>query len=192
MRKRWIVLALLSVLFLVGCAEGQDVSSMTIDEDGAVKSYIVEDFTASYYDAEELEASVSDNILYFNEKYEETVVELTKFQAEEGILKATIEYRSAKIYEEFNEETLFAGTIQDALAEDYDIDADFYSVKDMENKLAFADIEENFHIVIFSEPVNVEVAGKVLYVSDGLQKGSGSKKVTVADDTKEIYYIIYE
>lgn len=193
MRKKWIALSLFPVLFLMGCSGGQDVSSITIDKDGTVKSYIVEDFTASYYDAEELKLSVSDDILTFNEQYEETAIELTKFESEEGVVRATVEYKNAEVYEEFNEETMFVGLVVDALAEDYVIEGEFYSVKDMENALSFAEInDENYHIMIFTEPVNVKTPGKVLYVSDGLEKGSSSKKVTVTDNTKEIYYIIYE
>lgn len=193
MRKGWMALTLLSILFLVGCGEGQKESLMSIDKDGMVKSYIVEDFTASYYDAEELKASVSEDILSFNEESEETVIELTKFQAEEGVLRATIEYKNAEIYEEFNEETLFVGSIEAALEKGYKINASFYSIQDMETALKFADVkEEAYHIIIFSEPVSVKAPGKVLYVSDGLQKGNGSKNVAVTDNTQEIYYIIYE
>lgn len=193
MRKKIIALALLSSLFLSGCGEGGDTSQLTIDKEGTVKSYIVEEFMASYYDAEELQVDVTEDIGYFNEKYEEMVIELTDFAFEEGIVKAKIEYQNADIYEEFNEETLFVGTIEEAVAEKYDADVTLYDVKNSENAVALEDIEEeSYHIMIFTEPVNVKVPYKVLYVSDGLQKGSGSKKVTVTDNTKEIYYIIYE
>lgn len=193
MRKKIIALALLTSLFLSGCGADGDTSQLTIDKEGAVKSYIVEAFTASYYDTEELQTSVNEDINYFNEKYEETAVELTDFVFEEGVVKATIEYQNADIYEEFNEETLFLGTIEEALAEKYDAEVTLYDVKNSENTVALKNIEdESYHIMIFTEPVNVKVPKKVLYVSDGLQKGSSSKKVTVTDNTIEIYYIIYE
>lgn len=193
MRKRVIALALLSVLFLSGCGDDANVSQLTIDKDGAVKSYIVEDFTASYYNAEELQTGVTEDINYFNEENDGTVIELTKFAYEEGVVKATIKYQNADLYEKFNEETLFVGTIEEAVAENYQINANFYDAKNPENKVKFADIkDEDYHIMIFTEAVNIKVPNKVLYVSEGLQKGSSSKKVSITDNTQEIYYIIYE
>ena len=193
MRKKVIALALLSVLFLSGCGDDANVSQLTIDKEGAVKSYIVEEFTASYYNAEELQTGVTEDINYINEKYDGTVIELTKFAYEEGVVKATIEYQNANLYEEFNEEVLFVGTIEEAVAEKYQINATFYDAKNPENEVKFADIkDENYHIMIFTEPINVKVPHKVLYVSEGLQKGNSSKKVSVTDNTQEIYYIIYE
>lgn len=193
MRRYVIALAFLSALILSGCGDDGAVSQMTIDKEGAVKSYIVEEFATSYYNAEELQTSVNEDINYFNEKYEGTVIELTEFAFEEGVVKATIEYQNADLYEEFNEETLFVGTIEEALTQKYDVDATFYDVKNLESEVNFADIkDENYHIMIFTEPVNIKVPHKVLYVSDGLQKGNSSKKVSVTDNTQEIYYIIYE
>lgn len=192
MRKGFIALTLLSILCLAGCGEGKNESLLCVEKDGTVKSYIVEDFTASYYNADELKESVTQDILSFNEDYDNAAVELTNFEAGEGILRATIEYQSAEAYEEFNEEAMSFGLLAE-VSEKYDIDADFYDVKNMENKLDFSDItDENYNIMIFTEPVSVKVPGKVLYISDGLQKGNSSKSVTVTDDKEEIYYIVYE
>ena len=177
MRKKYLALALLTVFILTGCVGSPDVSTLNIKKDGTVKSYIVEEFTASYYNAEELKNDVSKEVLRINEEYGQMVMELTQYELEEGILKATIEYQNADVYEDFNEETLFAGSLEEALAEEFTIDAD------IEN--------DNYHIVIFSEPVDVKVPKKIVYVSDGLQT-IGSKTVTVTNKEKEIYYIIYE
>ena len=177
MQKKHFALALLSVILLMGCAGEANVSTMTIDKNGAVQSYIVEDFTASYYDVEELRNSVLEDISYVNEQHEQTAIELTKYEVVEGGWKAIIEYQNADVYEDFNEETLYVGLWDEALDEGYDVTAE------MEN--------DNYRILIFSEPVDVKVTKKIVYVSDGLQKTS-SKKVTVTDKEKEIYYIIYE
>lgn len=193
MHKKGIALALLSALILSGCGDSGNVSQITVDQEGTVTSYIVEEFSASYYDAEELQASVAEDINFINEKYEGNVIELSEFAFGEDVVKATIWYQSADLYEEFNEENLFVGTIEEALTQKYDMDVAFYDIKNLENEVAFSDIKEgNYHIMIFTEPVNIKVPNKVLYVSDGLQKGNSSKKVSVTDNTQEIYYIIYE
>ena len=177
MQKKYLALALPVVLFLTGCAGEPSVSTLTISKEGEVKSYIVEEFAAPYYDAEELKSNVLDDILYANEQLKQTAIELTGYELVEGVLHATIEYQSTKAYEEFNEETLYVGLWEEAVNEGYEIDAA------IEN--------DNYHVAVFTEPVDVKVPKKILYVSDGLQK-TGKKTVTVTDKEKEIYYIIYE
>ena len=153
MQKRYLALALLIALFLTGCAENPSVSTMSISKEGEVKSFIVEDFAASYYDAEELKNDVLSDIAVVNEEQQQSLIELINYELVEGVLSATIVYQNAKVYEEFNEETLFVGLWQEAVSEGYQIDAD------IEN--------ENYHVVVFTEPVDVKVPKKILYVSDG-------------------------
>ena len=50
---------------------------------------------------------------------------------------------------------------------------------------------DEYKVVVFSEPVDVSVPKSIVYVSEGLEK-TGKKTVTVLDKEKEIYYIIYE
>ena len=55
-----------------------------------------------------------------------------------------------------------------------------------------AEIEnDGYQVVVFSEPVDIRVPKKIVYVSDGIQT-IGKKTATVIDKEKEIYYIIYE
>lgn len=194
MRKKTIAMIILCIPFLFGCGNSFDTSSMTLTKDGIVKSYIVEDFSAAYYDASELEQSITADINSYNADYENEVIKLKEFVVEEGILNATITYENADVYEEFNEETLFFGSMSEAIEKGYKFDVPFYSVTDPTQKTDYDTIkkENNYHVVIFTEPVNVKVADKVVYISDGLQKGDGAKEVMVTDTTKEIYYIIYE
>lgn len=178
MQKRILAFALLATLFLTGCAYNPEVSTISIGKEGDVESYIVEEFTAAYYDAEELRNNVLADIQKVNDEYGQMVIELTEYELlEGGILKAGIQYQSAKVYEEFNEETLYVGLWKDAIAEGYKVNA---AIED-----------EEYRIVIFSEPVSVRVPKKIVYVSEGLQP-DGKKAVTVTDKEKEIYYIIYE
>lgn len=194
MRTAKIALIISAVLILfTACSGDSDKSLMTVNKDGTIKSYMVEEFSESYYDAEELRESVAGDISYFNEKYESDVMELTEFEYAEGILKASMWYYDAKAYEDYNEEVFYSGKITDSLQEEYDLDVAFFDVKDLETKLQFEDIKNGENsVLIFSEPVNVKLPEKVLYISEGLKKGRSSKDVTVTDDTKEIYCIIYE
>lgn len=194
MRKKTIAMIVSCIPFLFGCGNSFDTSSMTITKDGMIESYIVEDFAATYYDAGELEQSIMADVNSFNADYENEVIVLKEFVVEEGILNATITYENADIYEEFNEEELFIGSMAEAIEKGYKFDVPFYSVDNLSQKAEYDAIkkENNYHVVIFTEPVNVKVSDKVVYISDGLQKGDGAKKVMVTDNTKEIYYIIYE
>lgn len=178
MQKRILALALLATLFLTGCAYNPEASTISIGKDGTVESYIVEDFAASYYDAEELRNSVLSDIQNANGAYEQPAIELVEYElGEGGILKAVITYQNANAYEAFNEETLYVGLWKEALAEGYKVTA---GIEDA-----------GYSIVIFSEPVNVKVPKNIVYTSEGLQL-DGKKAATVTDKEKEIYYIIYQ
>lgn len=177
MQKKYLAFALLVALFMTGCAKEPTVSTMTIHKDGVVESYIVEEFAAPHYDAQELESSVLANIASVNEQFEKPAIELTGYELVEGILKATIEYQNADAYEEFNEETLYVGLWEDAVTAGYQVGAE------IEN--------DGYQVVVFSEPVDIRVPKKIVYVSDGIQT-IGKKTATVIDKEKEIYYIIYE
>ena len=177
MQKKYLALALLVALFMTGCAKEPTVSTMTIHKDGVVESYIVEEFLAPHYDAQELESSVLANIASVNKKFEQPAIELTGYELVEGMLKATIEYQNANAYEEFNEETLYVGLLEDAVAAGYQVAAE------IEN--------DGYQVVVFSEPVDIRVPKKIVYVSDGIQT-IGKKAATVTNKEKEIYYIIYE
>ena len=178
MQKRKIALALLTAILLTGCGYDPEVSTISIGKDGNVDSYIVEEFAASYYDAEELRNIVMEDIQQANNELKQTAIALDSYElTEEGILKATVTYENAVAYETFNKETLYVGLWKDALAKGYAVKAD---MKD-----------EEYHVAVFSEPVNVKVPKNILYVSEGLQL-DGKKTVTVTDKEKDIYYIIYE
>lgn len=193
MRKSVVTLAMLSAMLLTGCGDDGNVSQITIDKEGGVKSYIVEDFTFSYYDADELQAKVLSDITDLNEEHGKDVIKLTDFAYEQGIVKATVEYSGTDIYEEFNEETMFCGTPAEAISQKYDENTVLYDVNDMEKTVSLKKLEDKeCQILIFTEPVNMKLSQKVLYVSEGLTKGNSSKKVSITDDKQEIYYIIYE
>ena len=178
MQKRKIALSLLAATLLAGCGYDPAVSTISIGKDGNVDSYIVEEFTASYYDAEELRNTVMEDIQQANNELKQTAIALDSYElTEEGVLKATVTYENAVAYETFNKETLYVGLWKDTLAKGYTVKAD---MKD-----------EEYHVVVFSEPVNVKVPKNILYVSEGLQL-EGKKTVTVTDKEKDIYYIIYE
>ena len=193
MQKKILALIMLSILLLTGCGGDEKVSTIIVEKDGSIRGYIVEEMNASHYDADELKESVTKDIAFYNDKYEEKAMELTKFQYEEGIVKAEIKYKDASFYELYNEEVLFVGKVSEALARDFDGNAVLYKVKDKEKQKTMAELgEKNYHVVIFFFFFNVKLPKKVLYLSEGLAKGSSSKKVKITDTTKEIYYIIYE
>jgi len=177
MHKRYWALALLIAFFMMGCGKEPTVSTMIIHKDGVIESYIVEEFMAPQYDATELKSIVSDDIAFINETYETPAIELIGFEVVEGILKATIEYQNTSAYEEFNEETLYIGLWEDAIKAGYPVNTELE--------------DDEYNIVVFSEPVDITVPKNIVYVSDGLEKSS-KKTVTVLEKDKEIYYIIYE
>lgn len=177
MRKRCWALALLITFLVMGCGKEPVVSTMIIHKNGVVESYIVEEFLAPQYDANELQRSVLEELATVNESYDNPIIELKEFEVVEGVLKAIIEYQKTSAYEEFNEETLYVGLWEEAIKAGYPVNAE------LENN--------QYQVVVFSEKVNVTVPKNIVYVSEGLEKTS-KKTATVLNKEKEIYYIIYE
>ena len=140
MHKRYWALALLVTIFMMGCGKEPVVSTMTIHKDGVVESYIVEEFMAPQYDANELKDSVLEEIAALNEAYENPIIELKGFEVIEGVLKANIKYQDASVYEDFNEETLYVGLWEEAITLGYPVNTDLENTTDIINLKKNADV----------------------------------------------------
>lgn len=189
------LISLLLVTLLVGCAGSKGENTiMEVHKDGSVKSHIVEAFDQSYYDEAELQESMESDIADYNVTAGDKNISLDQFLVKDAVAKATITYASAEDYMAFNEETLFLGTIKEAKSAGYEVSVDMNAVEDTSSiqKLSSLSGDENMKLVIFSEPVEVKVYGKVLYVSKGLAPGSSDKSVTVTDTNQDLYYVIFE
>lgn len=138
---RLTVLAVLVLLVpqLSGC--GQRVvaktlkeSTLVISADGRLTAYLVGEFDKSYYDLTELAAMAEDEAVEFGGGIEDAApVKMESVEpAEDGSNRVVVTYSfdSADSYEEFIEDTLFYGTVEEALARGYGSGVSLQNVND--------------------------------------------------------------
>lgn len=194
MKKYRLLLAAGLTLLLGGCAFGGEVDTTTIivEKSGAVVEAIVEDFDKDYYNADELEQMIAEEIGDYNKTAGAEQVELDSFEQDEqsGQIRLKIRYATASDYMQMNERELFFGTVSQA----YEAGYAFVSMIDQKTNSAVseADILEmgDKKIVICEEAINIQTPGKITYASQGVTVTD--KTAALPDDGETLSYIIYE
>lgn len=200
MKKQMVVcLAAAAVMMLVtGCGTKEDRTTLHIKDGGKVVENITEDFNQDNYDEKELKTFIEQQIEDYK-KESGNSVKSGGFAVEEGKAYLTVKFDDTKTYSDFNDETLYQGTVVEAVADGYTFPEHFYPVKDGKLKKKATDKnidgDDSYKVVITSESVDVAVSGKVAYVSGNNVKIKDEKTVSIqkenADDTS-LTYIVYK
>ena len=195
MRKRIsLCLLMCSILLFSGCKGAlPEDDTISVDKKGRVTSTIVEEFDKEFYDAEELEGEIDEELAKYNQNFAADHIRKEAFKVEDGTASLQLVFDEWKYYSDYTGLTLFAGTVSEAEEEGYDLqlygeymDADG-SLTDVETVSAGEDV----HVLILEEAVKVQVPGKILAVSP-------SDNVTVTDSREAsvqeagLSYIIYK
>lgn len=153
-------LVFLAVL-LSGCGqvvpETQTIeeSTLVISADGRLTAYLVGVFDKSYYDLDELAAMAQEEAIEFGGSEDDAPVKMESFETEavSGGTRVVVTYTfdSAASYEGFIEDTLFFGTVEEALLQGYGSDVTLLNVKDG-TLLTEGELSQNQekHLVVFS------------------------------------------
>lgn len=170
----------LCVVFLSGCgqAKGPDKiesTTLALNGNGSVTSYLVGNFAREYYSLSELENMVTKEAAAYNALYAgkaPAVVVETVELLENDKTKATItfQYDSVDTYCNYNGKELFYGTVNEAIAAGYTLtDADITSVKDGSQAQSgyLRQKASKQHVLITEEHIIFYCPYSVTYVSDG-------------------------
>ncbi len=116
---------------MTGCGKSleADRDTVYVQKKGSVTSAAIADFDKDYYDEEELKKYVDERVADYQEQHGEDSVSIDKFSVEEGVAKLYINYKGYEEYQDFNEVTLFSGTVPQALAEGFDFNTEFTEIK---------------------------------------------------------------
>ena len=179
-----------------------DRDTVYIQKKGSIIGAAIADFDKDYYDEEELKAFAQERVQEYQEEHGKNSVTIDKFSVEEGTAKLYMKYAGYEDYQEFNEVTLFSGTVPQALAAGFTFDTDFTKIKDgkaagsVENTEV---VDTDYKVVVLSEKVEVKVDGSVQYMSSDYTSLKGKDTVTVqvpeeAGDGEELslVYIVYK
>lgn len=205
--KKFISISLAMLVIaglLTGCGKSleADRDTVYIQKKGNVVSAAIADFDKDYYDEEELKNYIDERVADYQEEHGKNTVSIDEFSVEDGVARLFIKYSGCEDYQNFNEVTLFSGTIPQALAEGYSFEEDFTEIEDGEaagsvKKDAVADLDAK--VIILSEKVDVKVDGTIRYVSSKYTTMKAKDTVSIqlpeeSEDGEEsaLVYVIYE
>ncbi len=192
-RFKGIVLAVVMLGLLTGCSKkfSPQETAVSVDKDGVVTAAVLDKLDQSYYDAEELKSQVEKSVSEYNGTEGEDTITVEQFDiSEEGDVKLFMKYASAEDYAAFNNVDFYAGDITNGYNKGgYRFEIGFQEVEKGELTGKALTREEifkgqNHYLVVFTEPMGVEVPGNILYVSDNVEitgkrsarmKGSGAQ-----------------
>ena len=187
---------------LTGCGKSleADRDTVYVQKKGTVTSAAISDFDKDYYDEEELKKYVDERVADYQEQHGEDSVSIDKFSVEEGVAKLYINYKGYEEYQDFNEVTLFSGTVPQALAEGFDFNTEFTEIKGGEaagtvSKDKITDTDAK--VININKKVDVKVDGTILYVSGENTSVKGKDTASMAGDEErseeaDVTYIIYK
>ena len=203
-RIRYAILAVLMLgVSLVGCGPVDSESNLIyISKKGQVQTIDVEEFDKSYYSEEDFKTFAQEAIDVYNKSHEVDAITLTEFTVEEQVAKLKMEYKSVADFSDFNELTLYQGTVAAAVSEGYLFDVDFSKVEkgEVTGSASRTDIlaEDGLTVVIIKANTNVQVDGTIHYVSAANVTVTAKDTVTIYDEentslaTDVCTYIIYK
>jgi hypothetical protein len=174
----------LCIGMLTGCGTNYatEESTVFVQKDGTVVSTDVESFSDTY-DEGELKTYVENAISEYTAQYGEETVTLKDVAVADGKATLILSYASPEDYARFNGIELFTGSIAEALAAGYDFDVDFADVTgDTPTECSASAFtgEDGYKVVVIKTNTNVNVSGKICYVSQKNVSLVDKKTISIA------------
>lgn len=198
LKKMIISVLIFSVMLVLSACGSEDEEEsgtfLSLKKDGTVQSSIEESFIESYYDKDELEQAILEQIADYNNQAGADSITLEKIEVKEGMALAELTYKGAQDYADFNQVLFFTGIAEDAKSAGCDLNVVLSSVKDSSETIGETDIlalkDEKLLVTDISEAVKLD--GKALYISDNVTVSSGGKTVRRTDDGSKMMYVVYK
>ena len=187
MKKKFFAAVLACTLVpvsLSGCGKAAKLpdtvvnTSLVVDKDGRVTSYLVDTFDKDFYSLDGLKEMVQSeadafNIAHTDAVEDPLVVKAVQSVGEGATVQVVEEFTDTKVYEEYTEKELFYGTRVEALADGISVNLDLVNPEDGtpadQEKLEKA-LEKN-HLLITNASAYIYCPYQVLYVSEGVVMG---------------------
>lgn len=174
----------LLILSLAGCGQTAKLpetvvnTSLVVEKDGKVTSYLVNTFDKDFYTLDGLEEMVREEAEEFNTAHKDAEAEAMTVKSvqmlDDGAMVQVVqEFDNADSYAGYNEKDLFYGTRVEALAQGLSINLELVNAADGtpadSDKLNKA-LEKN-HLIITNASAYIYCPYPVLYVSEGVVMG---------------------
>ena len=178
------VLSGILVLSLSGCGQTAKLpeevvnTSLVVEKDGKVISYLVNTFDKEFYSLDGLEEMVKNEAEEFNAAHTDTPEEALSVKTVQALgdgsmVQVVQEFDSADSYAEYNDQDLFYGTRVEALAQGNPVNKELVNAADgtpadpdkLEKTL------EKGHLIITNASAYIYCPYPVLYISEGVVMG---------------------
>ena len=192
--RKWKSLMLLgiSAVMLGGCSMkfSAEEDAVYVNKKGQVLGAIVESFDKDYYDADELQGMLEQDVVEYNGENGKNSIEVDSFKVSGGQVKVIMNYADWADYAHFNDGQFFAGKLADIQGKNYGANVTFTG-RDGSETLTLDQIEGDYYVILLEEKIVVQTAGKIAYVSNNVSI-EGEKLARVNEDATGLAYIIYE
>lgn len=198
MRGKWklCVLAFVTVcaVCLAGCEDEQTEfteSGIEVLEDNTINAVIVENFTADYYQMEELKQFVAEDVANYNTEIGSAAVAVGESSMENGTIRLNLTFQNFDAYNGYMPEEVFIGNLQGAYDKGYDFDRTLNTAGKDGQTIARADLMNmgNSKVIVVTGDLCVRCPSKILYYSTGMTLLDNR---TVSADTEGNYFVIYK
>ena len=187
--RKWKSLMLLgiSAVMLGGCSMkfSAEEDAVYVNKKGQVLGAIVESFDKDYYDADELQGMLEQDVAEYNGENGKNSIEVDSFKVSGGQVKVIMNYADWADYAHFNDVQFFAGKLADIQGKVT------FTGRDGSETLTLDQIEGDYYVILLEEKIVVQTAGKIAYVSNNVSI-EGEKLARVNEDATGLAYIIYE
>ncbi len=174
----------LLILALTGCGQTAKLpetvvnTSLVVEKDGKVTSYLVNTFDKDFYTLDGLEEMVREEAEEFNAAHKDAEAEAMTVRSVQmldggAMVQVVQEFDSADSYAEYNEQDLFYGTRVEALAQGLNVNLELVNVADgtpADSEKLNKALEKN-HLIITNASAYIYCPYPVLYVSEGVVMG---------------------
>lgn len=186
----WILAGSMFLLAACGKTIPED-DTISVNKKGNITCTVVEDFDKDYYDAEELQAEIEEDIAAYNINFAQDHLTLETFEVNEGVAVLQTEFDQAKYYADYSGMTLFVGTVGEALEEGYSLYGECMGADGALTDLGSIEEAHELKVLVLEEAVRVEVPGTIVCVSRAGNVVITDKKEAVVNEAQQAF-IIYK
>ena len=174
----------LLILSLGGCGQTAKLpsevvnTSLVVEKDGKVTSYLVNTFDKDFYSLDGLEKMVREEADAFNSEHgdgqqDPMTVKAVQMLEAGATVQVVQEFDSVDSYAEYNEQDLFYGTRVEALAQGISVDLELVNASDgtPADPDQLSKAMEKGHLIITNASAYIYCPYPVLYISEGVVMG---------------------
>ncbi len=179
---------------LCGCGQrDENVTSVTVDKEGKVTYLIYEEFGNDYYDLQELSDMAAREISEYNSEYisEKTTLEsIEKVEQDNGsYVKMVMSFDSSEDFTNFNQESLFYGTVEEARDKGYLVSDKLVDKNGETIPSSYLDEHSDAHVIIITDKIRVLAPFNIEFMTKGV-KLSGKKEAELTDTTADTVQLL--